>query len=256
MTRGWSSALTKPDAMTDTGPKFKILKFLKIISASFGVLLLVLFIFASLRTLTLDVNAGLQLARWEKRNNIALAIDHRQRDELLANFKGNVGGTSRRLWTGWRHCQTASSSVLLRAEAVRIPTVSYSEQDINTTALLEFDGFLRRGQSTSVRTPTSRTPTRPTHWCFHSLGITWFTSQTPWSVVSQSSLQFSPPAWSATSWWPTTATCSGCKGHSPTWLRTCCWPTSMWYLPQSRTAGRPRRSRLRRWMVSSMVVEP
>lgn len=78
-------------AMTNAGPKFKILKFLKIISVSFGVLLLVLFIVAALRTLSLDVNAELQLARWEKRNNISLAIDDRQREELLANLKGNTG---------------------------------------------------------------------------------------------------------------------------------------------------------------------
>lgn len=101
--------------MTDSGPKFKILKFLKIISASFGVFLLVLFTVASLRTLSLDVNAGLQLARWEKRNNISLVVDHRQREELLANFKGNVGANSRwllqmwrgrchRLTTGWLKC--------------------------------------------------------------------------------------------------------------------------------------------------------
>lgn len=82
-------------AMTDSGPKFKVVKFLKIISGSFGVLLLVLFTVASLRTLSLDVNAGLHLARWEKRNNISLAIDHRQREELLANFRGNVGTVRR-----------------------------------------------------------------------------------------------------------------------------------------------------------------
>lgn len=81
--------------MTDPKPKFKILKFLKIISASFGVVLLVLLTVASLRTLTLDVNAGLQLARWETTNNISLAIDPRQREELLANFKGNLGANSR-----------------------------------------------------------------------------------------------------------------------------------------------------------------
>lgn len=80
--------------MADSGPKFRLLKFLKIISVSFGVLLLVLFTVASLRTLSLDVNAGLQLARWEKRNNISLAIDHRQREELLANLKGNTGSRS------------------------------------------------------------------------------------------------------------------------------------------------------------------
>lgn len=75
--------------MTDSGPKFKILKFLKIIICSFIITLLLLFTVASLRTLSLDVNVGLQLARWEKTNNISLDIDQRQREELLANFKGH-----------------------------------------------------------------------------------------------------------------------------------------------------------------------
>ncbi|XP_073325968.1 N-fatty-acyl-amino acid synthase/hydrolase PM20D1.2 [Pagrus major] len=102
--------------MTDSGPKFKIFKFLKIITCSFILTLLLLFTIASLRTLSLDVNIGLQLARWEKTNNISLDIDHRRREELLANFK----------------------------EAIRIPTVSFSETEINTTALLEFDRLLRK----------------------------------------------------------------------------------------------------------------
>lgn len=76
--------------MTDSGPKCNIFKFLKIIFCSFAITILLLFTVASLRTLSLDVNAGLQLARWEKTNNISLVIDHHQREELLARFKGNV----------------------------------------------------------------------------------------------------------------------------------------------------------------------
>lgn len=75
--------------MTDSGPKFKIVKFLKIIIVTSVITTLVLFTVAALRTLSLDVNAGLQLARWEKTNNISLAIDQHQREELLAKFKGN-----------------------------------------------------------------------------------------------------------------------------------------------------------------------
>ncbi|XP_075955493.1 N-fatty-acyl-amino acid synthase/hydrolase PM20D1.2 [Anarhichas minor] len=101
--------------MTDSGPKFNIFKFLKIIISSFLIAVLLLLTIASIRTLSLDVNVGLQLAQWEKTNNISLVIGHRQREELLANFK----------------------------EAVRIPTVSFS-QESNTTALLEFDRFLRK----------------------------------------------------------------------------------------------------------------
>lgn len=75
--------------MTDSGTKYKIFKFLKIVIGSFAITILLLFTVASLRTLSLDVNAGLQLARWEKTNNISLVIDHHQREELLENFKGN-----------------------------------------------------------------------------------------------------------------------------------------------------------------------
>ncbi|KAF1390194.1 hypothetical protein PFLUV_G00055560 [Perca fluviatilis] len=102
--------------MTDSGPKFKIFKCLKIIISSFLITVLLLFTIASIRTLSLDVNVGLQLARWEKTNNISLVIDHHQREELLAHFK----------------------------EAIRIPTVSFSEKESNTTALREFDRLLRK----------------------------------------------------------------------------------------------------------------
>lgn len=75
--------------MTDSGPKLKLFKWLKIIISSFVVTVLLLFTVASLRTITLDVNVGLQLANWEKTKNISLVIDHHHREELLANFKGN-----------------------------------------------------------------------------------------------------------------------------------------------------------------------
>lgn len=74
--------------MTDSGPKFKMLRFLKIIIITLLITALVLCTIASMRTLSLDVHLGLQLARWEKTNNISLAIDQRQREELLNNFKG------------------------------------------------------------------------------------------------------------------------------------------------------------------------
>uniref|UniRef100_A0A7N6ANY6 Peptidase M20 dimerisation domain-containing protein n=1 Tax=Anabas testudineus TaxID=64144 RepID=A0A7N6ANY6_ANATE len=101
--------------MTDSGPKLKLFKWLKIIISSFIVTVLLLLTIASIRTITLDVNVGLQLAQWEKTKHISLVIDHRQREELIENFK----------------------------EAVRIPTVSFSETESNTTALLHFDRLLR-----------------------------------------------------------------------------------------------------------------
>ncbi|XP_038577961.1 N-fatty-acyl-amino acid synthase/hydrolase PM20D1.2-like [Micropterus salmoides] len=100
--------------MTDSGPKFKIFKFLKIMFSSFVITVLLLFTIASIRTLSLDVNH--QLAHWEKTNNISLVIDRHQREELLTHFK----------------------------EAIRIPTVSFSETESNLTALLEFDTLLRK----------------------------------------------------------------------------------------------------------------
>lgn len=75
--------------MTDPGPKFKIVKFLKIIIVTSVITTLLLFTVAALRTLSLDVNVGLQLAHWEKTNNLSLVIDQHRREELLAKFQGN-----------------------------------------------------------------------------------------------------------------------------------------------------------------------
>lgn len=102
--------------MTDSGHRLKILKFLKIIFSSFLITVVVLLTIASIRTFSLDVNAGLQLANWEKTSNISFSIDQHQREQLFANFK----------------------------ECIRIPTVSHSNTDINTTALLHFDRFIRK----------------------------------------------------------------------------------------------------------------
>uniref|UniRef100_A0A3B3V422 Peptidase M20 domain containing 1, tandem duplicate 2 n=2 Tax=Poecilia latipinna TaxID=48699 RepID=A0A3B3V422_9TELE len=101
-------------AMKET--KIKIWKFFKVIVSSLLITTLVLFTAATIRTLSLDVNVGLQLAHWEKSKNISLVIDQRHREELLGNFK----------------------------EALRIPTVSFSETESNATALRQFDAFLRK----------------------------------------------------------------------------------------------------------------
>lgn len=76
--------------MTDSGPKFKTLKLLKLILSGVLVTVSLLFAIASIRTLSLDVNVGLQLARWEKTNNISLVVSQQQREELLDNFKGKL----------------------------------------------------------------------------------------------------------------------------------------------------------------------
>ncbi|XP_024915304.1 N-fatty-acyl-amino acid synthase/hydrolase PM20D1.2 isoform X2 [Cynoglossus semilaevis] len=100
----------------DSGSKFKMQKFLRIVGYSVLFSTTTLFILLCVRTLSLDKNVGLQLAHWEKTKNISLAIDHELRDELLDNLK----------------------------EGIRIPTVSFTEDDINTTALLEFNAFLQK----------------------------------------------------------------------------------------------------------------
>ncbi|KAM6977237.1 N-fatty-acyl-amino acid synthase/hydrolase PM20D1.2 [Aplochiton taeniatus] len=101
--------------MTDCGAKCKIIKFLKIISFSVSFVVLLMLAIATVRTLSLDVNLGLQLAHWEKTNNITPDISQRQREELIKHFK----------------------------EAIRIPTVSFSATQLNTTALREFEELLR-----------------------------------------------------------------------------------------------------------------
>uniref|UniRef100_A0A8L0DLB6 Peptidase M20 dimerisation domain-containing protein n=1 Tax=Oncorhynchus mykiss TaxID=8022 RepID=A0A8L0DLB6_ONCMY len=102
--------------MTERSAKLNILKFVKIVSFSLLLVILAFFVAATVRTLTFDVNAGLQLAHWEKTNNIASDINQHQREELLSNFR----------------------------DAIRIPTVSTTETQLNTTALREFDGLLRK----------------------------------------------------------------------------------------------------------------
>ncbi|KAF7667440.1 hypothetical protein LDENG_00060380 [Lucifuga dentata] len=102
--------------MKDSGPNYKIYKSIKIIICTFFITILMLFSIASVRTVLLDVNAGLQLADWEKTNSLSLVINHHQREELFHHFK----------------------------EAIRIPTVSLTETEINTTALLDFYKLLRK----------------------------------------------------------------------------------------------------------------
>lgn len=51
---------------------------------------ILLFSVATVRTLTLEVNAGLQLAQWENTVNIIWDIKKHQREELISRFKGNT----------------------------------------------------------------------------------------------------------------------------------------------------------------------
>uniref|UniRef100_A0A8C6V0W5 Peptidase M20 domain containing 1, tandem duplicate 2 n=1 Tax=Neogobius melanostomus TaxID=47308 RepID=A0A8C6V0W5_9GOBI len=102
--------------MTDPGKKFRIVKFLKIIISCAVLTIASLLTVATIRTLSMDVNAGLQLANWEKTTNLSLVLDRHEREQLFANLK----------------------------DAIRIRTVSYSQTNLNTSALLLFDRFIRK----------------------------------------------------------------------------------------------------------------
>lgn len=86
----FATSAVRADITTMTESKPKIWKFFKIIVSSLLIIVLMLFTGAAIRTLSLDVNVGLQLAHWEKSNNIALVINQHDREQLLANFKGNL----------------------------------------------------------------------------------------------------------------------------------------------------------------------
>ncbi|KAJ8371346.1 hypothetical protein SKAU_G00113740 [Synaphobranchus kaupii] len=102
--------------MTGQSTKLRLWKFVKIACLSLTLVLVVLLLVATIRTLSLDVNAGLQLANWEKTSAISPEISRQQREQLLENFRA----------------------------AIRIPTVSFSETDLNTTALAQFSILLER----------------------------------------------------------------------------------------------------------------
>ncbi|KAJ8257789.1 hypothetical protein GJAV_G00189700 [Gymnothorax javanicus] len=102
--------------MTGQSTKICLWKAVKIACLSLTFLLIVLLLVAGIRTLSLDVNVGLQLAQWERTSNIAPDISNQQRKQQLANFKA----------------------------AIRIPTISFSETEGNTTALAEFNLLLKR----------------------------------------------------------------------------------------------------------------
>ncbi|XP_037102158.1 N-fatty-acyl-amino acid synthase/hydrolase PM20D1.2-like isoform X2 [Syngnathus acus] len=94
-----------------------MIQLLKLLLGTGLAAVVILFTIASIRTLSLDVNAGVELGRWPTpREPISLDIDQRRREELLTRFQ----------------------------EAIRIPTVSFSATERNTTALLHFNSFLRR----------------------------------------------------------------------------------------------------------------
>uniref|UniRef100_A0A8C4ZZR5 Peptidase M20 domain containing 1, tandem duplicate 2 n=1 Tax=Gadus morhua TaxID=8049 RepID=A0A8C4ZZR5_GADMO len=102
--------------MAAPGTKSRLFRCVKSILYALLFITISILTIATLRTFSLNVNVGLQLADWEKTNQIRFDISQRQREEVFTNFK----------------------------EAIRIPTVSYSPTDINATALHEFSRLLRK----------------------------------------------------------------------------------------------------------------
>ncbi|XP_041084868.1 N-fatty-acyl-amino acid synthase/hydrolase PM20D1.2-like [Polyodon spathula] len=92
----------------------KVFRLVKLAGLGFLLIFLLLLVTALIRTLTFDTDAGLQLASWEKREQIPPHISQLERQQLIARFK----------------------------DAIRIPTVSFSQTQFNTTALEEFRNFL------------------------------------------------------------------------------------------------------------------
>ncbi|KAF5903454.1 N-fatty-acyl-amino acid synthase/hydrolase PM20D1 [Clarias magur] len=102
--------------MTGRSALPKLCKFLKVVALILFLTLLVLFLVATVRTFTLEVNAELQHARWGKTASVPADLSAAHSEVLLANFK----------------------------EAIRIPTVSFSDSHQNTSALQEFSHLLKR----------------------------------------------------------------------------------------------------------------
>ncbi|XP_062397951.1 N-fatty-acyl-amino acid synthase/hydrolase PM20D1.2-like [Sardina pilchardus] len=102
--------------MTGQSVSLRITRLLKVVFLSLLFVFTVTILVATVRTISLDVNTELKLARWEKTDHISPNITSEYRQRLIANFK----------------------------EAIRIPTVSYSETNLNTTALEEFYRLMRK----------------------------------------------------------------------------------------------------------------
>ncbi|KPP66847.1 hypothetical protein Z043_114611 [Scleropages formosus] len=97
-------------------PLVKVRTLAKFAVLSSALLAAALLLAATIRTLTLDVSAGLHIAKWEKIVYVPSDISGPQREHLLANLKA----------------------------AIQIPTVSFSDYEQNVTALEEFGRLLRR----------------------------------------------------------------------------------------------------------------
>lgn len=66
----------------------RMIKSLKLVALSLLLTLFILFLVASVRLFTLEVNAGLQLAQWEETTYISADLNTKEKGVLRANFKG------------------------------------------------------------------------------------------------------------------------------------------------------------------------
>uniref|UniRef100_A0AAY4E5I4 Peptidase M20 dimerisation domain-containing protein n=1 Tax=Denticeps clupeoides TaxID=299321 RepID=A0AAY4E5I4_9TELE len=98
------------------GAKVRAVRLAKAASLASLFALAVLLVVAAVRTVAVDAGAGLELARWEKIDYVSADLSGEQRAQLISNFR----------------------------EAIQIPTVSYSETSLNTTALRDFSKLLRK----------------------------------------------------------------------------------------------------------------
>ncbi|TRY84764.1 hypothetical protein DNTS_027446 [Danionella cerebrum] len=100
----------------------RLWKYLKVLLFSVIFLIALLFLVATVRTFTFDADLGLQLGQWENTTTLSLHLNPQRRKNQLENFKA----------------------------AIRIPTVSFTETNVNTSALNEFDVLLRSGSDADL----------------------------------------------------------------------------------------------------------
>ena len=85
-----SSSKRRQRNMAAPGTKSRLFRCVKSILYALLFITISILTIATLRTFSLNVNVGLQLADWEKTNQIRFDISQRQREEVFTNFKGAI----------------------------------------------------------------------------------------------------------------------------------------------------------------------
>ena len=76
--------------MSGQSVRLRITKLLKVVILSLLFVITVLILVATVRTISLDVNTGLKLARWERTEHVPPNITSEYRQRLVSNFKGKL----------------------------------------------------------------------------------------------------------------------------------------------------------------------